>query len=564
MKSLRFHELLLVSQSEKRAKRIPFKTNVTIIRGANDTGKSSILKSIYWTLGAEPVTIHKKWKDAQVTSSLRFSVDGTHYRMIRDGNRYLLFDKEDKPLALFGSVTKELSPYYARLFDFHLVLQTHDSAQKERQATPLFLFFPYYLDQDGAWSSTQRSFQNVGQFINPRTDTIHFHAGIKPSEYYLAKARLTEAEREVSTLRDERKVYEHVLKTIRTRMSQVDFDIDINTYRDELNQLLDQCKSLNEQESELKEEMTEAHRLKWSLAEQIELATATGKELIADLEFASLRSNEQLTCPLCSTPHDNGFAERLALAMDEDACTALLKELRDNLEDAERRWAAANARVTDIRKTLAELDALLTTVRGQLTLKDVLRREGQKEVSGDLHRDIDAINLRIGQEDEKSTSARSEMQRLTDKDKQEEINRFYFDNMKRIVQRLRIENVDDQSFRKIEAKVNETGSDLPRAILAYHLALLRTIKKYSSSTFCPIVLDSPRQQDQDENNWRLILEAIRDEVPPDSQLILALITDAGVSLGGEVIDVDDEYHLLNEKDYPQAIAELRPLLFARP
>ena len=52
-------------------------------------------------------------------------------------------------------------------------------------------------------------------------------------------------------------------------------------------------------------------------------------------------------------------------------------------------------------------------------------------------------------------------------------------------------SVDD--VKGVHSKVKESGSDLPRVLLAFYFAILRTIEKYSTSTFCPIILDSPKQ-----------------------------------------------------------------------
>jgi recombinational DNA repair ATPase RecF len=52
MKRLVFRELKLISYKEERARRVAFHPRRTAIIGDNDTGKSSILKSLYRTLGA--------------------------------------------------------------------------------------------------------------------------------------------------------------------------------------------------------------------------------------------------------------------------------------------------------------------------------------------------------------------------------------------------------------------------------------------------------------------------------------------------------------------------------
>ena len=43
-------ELLLISQKEKKAKLVSFHPQFTLLKGANSTGKSSLIKSIFSSL----------------------------------------------------------------------------------------------------------------------------------------------------------------------------------------------------------------------------------------------------------------------------------------------------------------------------------------------------------------------------------------------------------------------------------------------------------------------------------------------------------------------------------
>ena len=59
MKSLQLENMLLVSHREKKARKIDFDPEVTVIKGENDTGKSSVIKSIQTAFGASPHNVHK-------------------------------------------------------------------------------------------------------------------------------------------------------------------------------------------------------------------------------------------------------------------------------------------------------------------------------------------------------------------------------------------------------------------------------------------------------------------------------------------------------------------------
>lgn len=558
MKNLRFHELLLVSQKERSGRRIRFHEKVTVIRGSNDTGKSSIIKSLYRTLGAEPPNIHPRWEAASVVSSLRFSVDDQHYRMLRQGSRLALFGQDDKLIKVFASVTQDLAPYFADLFSFHLFLKSGDS---DKQATPAFLFLAFYIDQDQGWQRTLASFDRLGQFQNWKPDTVSFHTGVRPSEYYIAKSKRNVLDKAATELRKERDGFAAVLDSVRARLDAVSFDLDIGAFRLETDQLLEKCSRLQEEENGLRSKLTDIYNKKESAEEQIQIVKGALTELRADREFATNLSVNTVICPTCHATYENGFAERFEIALDEDGCMHLLAELEEQRLTFSRQWDLARQRAQEASRAVSEVELLLTTKREKIALSDIIRKEGQKDVSNALRREIEGINGKIGSLDEGISEASADMAGFEDRKRQKEIKGVYLQEMGRLLRFLSVDNIDERSYSRLDASIKETGSDLPRAILAYYLSVTKTIQKFGTSTFCPMVIDSPRQQDQDEQNWQRMLDCLQ-KMRPEGQLILALVDDDGRDFGGDVIEFNEKLHVLREHEFESAIEELSPLIDA--
>lgn len=74
MKNLVLKKLLLLSKKEGKAREIPFHIETTVITGVNDTGKSSLIKSIFHSLGAS-VKFHSTWNAIDVITLLYFELD---------------------------------------------------------------------------------------------------------------------------------------------------------------------------------------------------------------------------------------------------------------------------------------------------------------------------------------------------------------------------------------------------------------------------------------------------------------------------------------------------------
>src|SRR5689334_8794306 len=90
MKSLRFESICLLSHREKKARKVTFHKGLNLVTGRNHTGKSSLIKSLYVTLGAYPQGKLDKW-DADCINLLKFSVDRTSYEIVQQGKRRGLF-----------------------------------------------------------------------------------------------------------------------------------------------------------------------------------------------------------------------------------------------------------------------------------------------------------------------------------------------------------------------------------------------------------------------------------------------------------------------------------------
>jgi hypothetical protein len=103
---------------------------------------------------------------------------------------------------------------------------------------------------------------------------------------------------------------------------------------------------------------------------------------------------------------------------------------------------------------------------------------------------------------------------------------------------------------------------LPRTLLAYYFAIWELAATYSPSTVCPIVIDSPNQQAQDDHSLKIMLEFIAKRQPNNTQMILAAEKTMGVDLGATVINLTDKYRLLQESEYDGVKAEMSPLLRA--
>ncbi len=163
---------------------------------------------------------------------------------------------------------------------------------------------------------------------------------------------------------------------------------------------------------------------------------------------------------------------------------------------------------------------------------------------------------------EKIENLQKQLEAFVDKDRRTQLKEQYHQLMRRNLHALSVPNLSAKEMSDVTAKIHTQGSDQPRALLAYGMAVLELMRERTSSVFCPIIIDSPIQQEQDVPNHERIVKFIRDRLPKDAQVILGIVDDKGVDFGGTVIRLNDKRSVLREEEFDAAYQEISPFVKA--
>lgn len=80
----------------------------------------------------------------------------------------------------------------------------------------------------------------------------------------------------------------------------------------------------------------------------------------------------------------------------------------------------------------------------------------------------------------------------------------------------------------------------------------------AGSASCPLVIDTPVQQDQDPENAARMIEACLSNAPTGTQIILGTVGLHGVQYQGHTIKTEDKYRLLNKNNYEAVALHMKP------
>ncbi len=558
MKSLIFESLELLSLTEKKARRVEFHPRLTVITGENRVGKSSLLKCIYWTLGAEPAVVHPKWKGVNVKSLLTFTIDGKRYQALRNKKTVAIFDADSNLLFSTSSFTSELAPLLAHLLNFGLVLPNRNGAPET--PPPAYAFLPFYVDQDGGWQNPLTSFANLGQYTRFRPSLVQFHSGIRPNEYYVLTATKKKLEIEKTGFEQDRTIVVKARDKLKLQPEFSGLELSVEEHEKAIDDLLVRLRSLLGSRQARAVELADILDQRASLDQQISMVQASANELAEDAAWAADQGDE-IMCPTCGVVHTNDFRNRFAILADREECFEFLngaQQKRRQLADKVRNLQAA---ISESDATIDEMQRILEEKRGELTLEDVIEARGRAAAYGVFEEQIAELDEAIGGKAGQISDAEEEITKLEDPARRELIENYYASLMGSYMRSLNVQEADNDAVMKIAGRIVETGSEQPRLLLAYVLALADTIQKFTTAFTAPLVIDSPVQQEQDMSNAPAIIRQVVSQRPNGGQTIIGTISlYDNEPKDAKVIRFSDNRSVLRASDYDEVYQKMTPLL----
>lgn len=558
MKRLRFESLELLSLREHKARKFQFHPQMTVITGTNDVGKSSVIKSLYWALGAAPTKIHPTWANANVKAMVTFSIDEIRYRAVRDHNTIGIFDENGRLLLVTSQITKELAPYLAGLLDFGFVLTNKQGAPET--PPPAYAFLPFYIDQDSGWHKPLNSFANLTQYSDFRKPLTEFHTGILPNEYYRLEAEKRQLQLEQRNLEADQRVIQKAVERFKLEVKFDGLELSIEGHELAIEQMLHRLQSLRAVRQDRAKQLTTAQDQRMLIQQQLQIIKASIVELEKDATFA-VGLPEEIFCPTCGTNHENDFVNRYGIVQDREACFEFFSRAG---EQVSKLTAKARKAESEVRLADQEINTILASIKTKKTdvsLFEVIESRGRRIASDMFDKEMNELNYQIGKILLNINTISGNLKGIRNNARRNTIVNFYGKFMLRYLSRLDVTNFNADDVMKIPARIDETGSDLPRAVLAYFLATIQTISEYSTSLFAPIVIDSPNQQDQDDINVAKMIDLIISERPEQAQVILGTVSLHGREIeNGSIIDLTEKKSVLNSANFESVSASIRPFL----
>ncbi|WP_297647383.1 hypothetical protein [uncultured Treponema sp.] len=547
-------EILISDFQEKTARKFYFNEGINIITSSeNHVGKSSLIKSIYYTLGAE-VNFDDNWNKLSKIYSVKFRLGNQNYQVVRYTKKFAVLQDENL-LLLTDDVSHELAKKLEEIFDFGIYLPNKNN-QKVELAPPVFSYMPYYIDQDSGWSEIYNSFNNLGQYKkDDRLKSLYYHLGIYNKETIKLMSDKDIVNQELKKLESESEKIQTVIETLSSEINNIvpasnieELERNLIISKNKIDELV-KVVALKRNEIQKLEGLLQGHKFQLALIEKKEKISINEKSI----------KNEFL-CPICGYRLNNEIFKIVEInhgLITKKYATEQISFQISKLEE-------------DLKNKKIEYISLMKNLKKEedLSIDDKSNYENYLTQRG-LEKTINSLNIKydnnLTQRNELGEKIKDINKELKDLPTKENVESIYKDF---VIQNLLSLGAWESSYEEkigILKPIKAQGTLLNKIILAQEVALFQTIENLDLKiTKFPFVIDSPRGNEASKLSSYEILKLIIN-IDSLKQIIISTVDfenyckDLNYTGKIEITFLNDKRKLLNEKMYEENTSEIESL-----
>lgn len=558
MKRLTIKKLIVISQSESRSLEVPFKNGLNIILGGNKTGKSSIIKSIFTTLGCECKSIEADWKKLISSYLLFFNYGEKQLCIVRQGKKFQIFEYSNHTYVCIIE-TETFHEYSNCLMDIlEISMPCISKDGKQFNVTPPLLFRFQYIDQDDGWNKIADSFKNVAYVKNWKPNTNKYVCGYLDDTYYKLQAQKGEQ----TILKDDKKkeleYNQNFVSRISSTLTQIEDMHSIDDVLKKIESLLSKSEELKKIQFSYNADMNVLENDIYINQHKLHIVEHNLMEIKKDIEYA-MSQDDKLVCPICGAIYDNGLPEQLNITSDYAHCEKLIEELKNSISISSENLKELKANYKTVSQKIQSIEQQIKNSQEFLSYSTFYKNKGQYEIYESCKEQLNVIQKEFKSYVSKIALINDEIK----KQKSKERSKLISDNIKFYCRILADAINLPKTFIQLKdfvQVINRTGSETPRLVYMYQSALYLYNLNRRHSPFNFYVVDTPNQQGQDANNLESIFKSLELFLSDEGQVIIGTERETGMEQkANNVIRLTEKRRCLNNINYNEHLEILEEL-----
>lgn len=473
-------ELMILDYNNQKANRFEFSSGSNlIISDSNEAGKSSLIKSIYYTLGASVSTFPTGWRYRQYIFQIIVLINQKQITIKRQDKVFTI--QCDGKIEVF-STEKDFSEWFQSQLGIQMKLQMV-SSDILSLAYMNAILTPYFIDQDKSWSS----------FYKNAIDKVGMYKG-QPKVIFESILGLSDVDLQ-NLVSGKTQAVELKNKLI-LKISQVD-----SVYKNYQSQK-QVTKAPAESVEKLKDEISDYLKITDELRKEIEKFTEklSKRKISLDIDSQDLDELKKLLSKTgkryedikfeCSYCHSLLTREqsltRLVLSDNDFEIRARIHELNHKIESGKHALSLDELEIEKLKRTYSEYNSKIRDLKSAIKIEDFVSQKVLSELD----------NLRVQQNIEKARIEGSiseytkEINNLKKelKNKRDKVAKHFEDMKNQISLEVGTVNLFDKKFLDFSG-VKGTGTAINKDLLALYLIYSEMISKHSDFKL-PLAMDS--------------------------------------------------------------------------
>lgn len=542
-------KLLIFDIVNEEANEFSFSQHANIIYSADNTsGKSCLLKSIYYALGLQIKNFASGWNYKDMVFKVYYSHESNFGTILRYRGKFIV-DGNDNILS-----EREYSEWLSRLLNIKIKLPRKNSDTLEHVIASAILSL-FYIDQDTSWDKTPyKNTVNLGWYEATSIPKAVFEyvLGLKSSLNIDIADKISDLSRKKSNIDNQL----NVLHELRGDFVQKDVVSEFNEdkIKEEIKKYLECAEqmqaTIRTYKSRIYAERIKLDRYELELSELYKILDYNEKTY---KKFASVCSH----CKSVLTSEQ--ASERIKISNNVIEIKSDVYELEEKVKESKKKIAEYLSQKLDVDKEYNKLLSIAQTKQGELTLEQHLQDKSQEmsrakyyEIKSSLFEQSTELSDKIKSLDSESRKLLASQQRKKDKIAQD------FKNIQ-FKYSLKFNNVDtDAKFLEFK-QLSGSGADKNQKFIVFYMLYTKILIDHSNIEL-PFVLDSIVKDELDENvlekSYKIVDELL---LSSEKQSFFAVLDDKLnlISESHNRIYIDGENRLLSKERYKELSAELQ-------
>ena len=507
--------IMIIDYKNKKAKYQSFDKNINVITSdgistkGNGVGKSSLLRRIFHTLGADS-KYSGQWEiDNKYVYILDFLFNDKLFTMVRNDNLFKLFDENKNKLFECTNRT-ELSKELKKRFNFSIYLKSFND--KYEIAHPVYNYLLNYIEQKNICVCKFESFNNLTAFKNYYNDVIYSLVGLKNAEYNSTIELLSKLKLELKKLKEENDSYLLFLHQIQSNNEDIDPN-DVELLKNELSLHREKYEKELKNSSALRKKIFELSDYKVKIQQLL-------SELMKKIKDNQVKTKEISAhkCPLCNSEINNISLAFFKVENDNQNINYQILDLEKKLVEIENEIGEKSERYKTIVSNIVSIENEIKNIENS----NYLYIFGFRKIKSDLLQKIGEINKNIDSLELKIKLNEKELRKLNKIKKN--IDSTYYMLMLNDKQKYNLCDIDEKQILNPTKKFSVDGTFVNLALVVWLTNLLKVREQfYNDRIDFPIIYDNPDNACLTEENEKMIFNYIFENLGDKYQIITSTV-----------------------------------------